>query len=53
MSALSLGTIDNYEYLISEKILLSNQRQIIEQAKFKYSPLRKAFEKQNKNKKNN
>ena len=41
----------DYEYLTSEKILPSYQRQIIEQAKFKYSPLRKAFEKQtNKNK---
>ena len=29
-------------------MLPSNQRQIIEQAKFTYSPLRKAFEKQTK-----
>ena len=43
-SALSSGKIDNYEYLTGEKILPSNQRQIIEQAKFAYSPLGKAFE---------
>ena len=34
------------EYLTGEEILLSNQKQILEQAKFTYSPLRKAFEKQ-------
>ena len=44
--ALSSGKSDKYEYLTSEEILLSNQHQIIEQAKFTYSPLRKAFEKQ-------
>ena len=32
----------------SEEILPSNQRQIIEQAKFVYSPLGKAFKKQTK-----
>ena len=31
-----------------KKILPSNQQQIIEQAKFTYSPLGKAFEKQTK-----
>ena len=35
-----------YEYLTGEDILPSNQQQIIEQAKFTYSPLGKAFEKQ-------
>ena len=44
--ALSSGKIDKYEYLTGNKILPSNQQQIIEQAKFTYSPLRKAFEKQ-------
>ena len=39
---------DNYEYLTGEKILPSNQRQIVEQATFTYSPLVKAFEKQRK-----
>ena len=34
--------------LTGEKILASNQKQIIEQAKFTYSPLWKAFEKQTK-----
>ena len=33
-------------YLTGEKILPSNQKQLIEQAKFTYLPLRKAFEKQ-------
>ena len=48
ISALSSGKIDKYEYLTGEEILPSNQKQIIEQAKFTYSPLRKAFEKQTK-----
>ena len=46
ISALSSGKIHIYEYLTGEDILPSNQQQIIEQAKFTYSPLRKAFEKQ-------
>ena len=46
--ALSSGKIDKYEYLKSEEILHSNQREIIEQAKFTYSPLGKVFEKQTK-----
>ena len=46
ISALSSGKIHKYEYLTGEEILPSNQQQIIEQAKFTYSPLRKAFEKQ-------
>ena len=48
MSVLSSGKIDKYEYLTGEEILPSNQQQIIEQAKFTYSPLAKAFEKQTK-----
>ena len=48
ISALSSGKIDKYEYLTGEEILPSNQKQIIEQAKFTYSPLEKAFEKQAK-----
>ena len=48
ISALSSGKIDKYEYLTGEEILPSNQRQIIEQVKFTYSPLGKAFEKQTK-----
>ena len=46
ISALSSRKIDKYEYLTDEEILPSNQRQIIEQAKFAYFPLRKAFETQ-------
>ena len=46
ISALSLGKIHKYEYLTGEDILSSNQQQIIEPAKFAYSPLVKAFEKQ-------
>ena len=46
ISALSLGKLHKYEYLTDEDILPSNQQQIIEQAKFTYSPLGKAFEKQ-------
>ena len=38
-----LAKIDEYEYLTGEEILPSNQRQIIEQAKFAYSPVGKAF----------
>ena len=48
ISALSSGKIDKYEYLAGEEILPSNQQQIIEQAKFTFSPLGKAFEKQTK-----
>ena len=46
MSALSSGKIHKYECLTGEDILSSNQQQIIEQARFTYSPLGKAFEKQ-------
>ena len=43
---ISSDKIDKYECLTSEEILPSNQRQIIEQATFTYSPLGKALEKQ-------
>ena len=46
ISVLSSGKIHNYEYLTGEDVLPSNQQRIIEQAKFTYSPLGKAFEKQ-------
>ena len=46
ISALLSGKIHKYEYLTGEDILPCNQQQIIEQAKFTYSPLGKAFEKQ-------
>ena len=45
-STLSSGNIQKYEYLTGEYILPPNQQQIIEQAKFTYSPLGKPFEKQ-------
>ena len=48
ISALSSGKIDKYEYLTGEEILPPDQQQIIEQTKFTYSPLGKAFEKQTK-----
>ena len=48
ISALPSGKIDRYEYLTGEEIFSSNQKQITEQAKFIYSPLGKAFEKQTK-----
>ena len=46
ISASSSGETAKYEYLTGDAILPSNQQQIIEQAKFTYSPLGKAFEKQ-------
>ena len=48
ISALSSGKTHKYEYLTGEDILPSNQQQIIEQTKFIYSRLGKAFEKQTK-----
>ena len=48
ISALSSGKLDKYEYLTGEEILPSNQQQIIQQARFNYSPLGKGFEKQTK-----
>ena len=44
--AISTGKLHKYEYLTGEDILPSNQQQIIEQTKFTYSPLGKAFDKQ-------
>ena len=46
ISASSSGKIHKYEYLTGEEILLFNQQQIIDQAKFTYSPLGKTCEKQ-------
>ena len=40
--------IGTYEYLTGEEILPSNQKHMIEQAKFIYSPLAKTFETQTK-----
>ena len=49
LSALSSYKIDKYDYLTGEEILSSDQIKIIEQAKFTCFPLRKAFDKTNKN----
>ena len=38
-SALTSGKIDQYVYRAGEEILLSDQKRVIEQAKFAYSPL--------------
>ena len=46
ISALSSGEIDQYEYLTGKKILLTNQSQMIEDAKFTYFPLGKVLGKQ-------
>ena len=46
ISALSSGEIHKYEYRTGEDILPSNLKQIIEQARFTYSPLGNTFEKQ-------
>ena len=48
ISVLSSGKIDKYEYLTGEEIILPDQRRVIEQAKFTYSPLGKSLEKQTK-----
>ena len=44
ISALSSAKLHKYEYLTGGDILPSNQQQIIEQTKFTYSPLGKAFD---------
>ena len=46
ISALSSGKILKYDYLTGEDILPPSQQQIIKQARFTYSPLGKASEKQ-------
>ena len=46
ISALSSGKLHKYEYLTGEDILPSTQQQIIEQTKFTYPPLGKAFDKE-------
>ena len=46
ISALSSGKIDKYKYCTGAEILPFNQKQIIEEAKFTYYPLGKAFKRQ-------
>ena len=50
--ALLSGKIEKYEYLTGEEIVPSDQSRIIEQVKFTYSSLSKAFEKEIKKLKN-
>ena len=47
-SALLSGKIYKYKYLVGEEILSSDQRKVIEQAQFTYSPLRKLEENKQK-----
>ena len=46
ISALSSNKFNKYEYLTGKEILPSNQKQMLQRAKFTYSPLGRAFEKQ-------
>ena len=48
VSTLSSGKIDKYQYLTGEETFPANQRKIIEQTNFTYSPLAKALAKQTK-----
>ena len=48
LSTLSSGKSDKYVYLIGEEIWPSDQRWVIEQAEFTYSPLGKALKNQRK-----
>ena len=48
ISALLSGKLGKYEYLAGEEIIPYDQSRIIEQDRFTYSPLGKAFEKQTK-----
>ena len=47
-SAVSSRQMDKYEHLVGEKILPSNQSQIIEYAKFTYCSFQEVSEKQKK-----
>ena len=46
MPVLSPGKIDKYEYITDEEILPSDHSIMVEQTKYTYSTLRKAFGKQ-------
>ena len=48
ISALLSGKFDKDECLTGKEILPSDQRRVIEQAKFTYDPLEKALQKQTK-----
>ena len=49
ISAFSSGKINKYEYLAGEEILPPDKNRMIEQGGFIYAPLRKLFQKTNKN----
>ena len=49
ISAFLSSKTDKYEYLIGKEIIPSDQNQMIEQTKFTYFSLGKAFEKQPRN----
>ena len=49
ISAFSSKKFNKYEYLTGEEILSSNQKEMIEQAKFTYFFFRKRFRKTNEN----
>ena len=46
IAALSSRKIDKYKYLASEERIHSDQEKVLKQAKFMFSPLRKALENQ-------
>ena len=48
ISALSSVKMDKFEYVTGQEVLSPTQRRVIEQTKFAYSPLGKAFGKQTK-----
>ena len=48
ISALLSGQVDTYEYLTGEEILPPQQESMVQEAKFFYSPIGKALEKQTK-----
>ena len=48
ISALSSGKIGKYEFLTGEEMLPPDQRRVIKQAEFTYTPLGKTFGKQRK-----
>ena len=51
-AALLFGKINKYEYLTGKQILAFNQGQMIEQDKFRYFPLVKAFSRRKTNESN-
>ena len=48
IAALSSGKTDKYDFLIEEQMIPPHQMRVIEQAKFAYFLLGKAFEKETK-----